>query len=160
MRMMKEFFDKTIQCGVLSVHLQVGKMWPDISPLVAAAAAALVKTLEEVSGEVTIRFSDDEDVHALNHQFRGKDKPTNVLSFPADGDDGYLGDIILAYETIAHEAELSDKPFGNHVAHLVLHGMLHLLGFDHIQESEALEMEALETTILALLNIDDPYSKE
>lgn len=117
--------------------------------------------------EIAITLSDDAEVQVLNRDWRGKDKPTNVLSFP--GLEGAmagllppdaprpLGDLILAYETCAREAEEQGKSLADHARHLVVHGVLHLLGYDHETDAEAEEMEALETTILAGLGIADPY---
>ena len=111
--------------------------------------------------EISIVLADDAFVRDLNRQYRNIDTPTNVLSFPADDDDGLgpclLGDVILAYETVQREADAAGKPVLDHVSHLIIHGTLHLLGFDHEDEQEAIEMEALETAILARLGIADPY---
>ena len=123
--------------------------------------------------EVSVCLSDDASVHKLNAQWRGKDKPTNVLSFPqiepddlnvtlaAETDDGaeiLLGDIVLAYETCAREAAEKAVSLTSHATHLVVHGALHLLGFDHIDEADAISMEALERTIMARLGHGDPYA--
>ena len=111
-------------------------------------------------------FSNDEAVRALNHDWRGRDKATNVLSFASN--DGIsidqwsplLGDIVLARETVAREAVEQDKNFHHHLTHLIVHGTLHLLGFDHQEENQAVTMEQLERDILARLNIDDPYGDD
>ena len=107
--------------------------------------------------EVSVVLTDDAHIRVLNKQYRDQDKSTNVLSFPQD-EGGLLGDIILAYETIAREAVEQDKPFDDHLKHMLVHGCLHLLGFDHIDDSEAEEMEALEIAILAGLNVKNPYA--
>lgn len=111
--------------------------------------------------EISVLLCDDAFVQELNRRWRGKDKPTNVLSFPAAEDEGFerllLGDIAIAYETTAREAGEEDKPFSAHFNHLVVHGLLHLLGYDHESEDEAEEMEELERQVLAELGIDDPY---
>ena len=125
---------------------------------IAAAAAALATP----SGEVSILLTDDAAVSRLNRQWRGIDKPTNVLSFPAakpgvQGPPPLLGDVIVAYETLKREAEEEDKPVLHHLAHLAVHGYLHLLGYDHQTDSEADAMEGLERDILARLCIADPY---
>jgi probable rRNA maturation factor len=128
-----------------------------LSRALAAAAAA-----ENTAGSVSVLLGDDVSIAALNKQFRGKDAPTNVLSFPAAEvgapDDGFLGDIALAAETIAAEAEFQGKSFDNHAAHLIVHGFLHLLGYDHMNEADAEAMEARERAILVSLGIDDPYA--
>lgn len=113
--------------------------------------------------EVSIVLGDDALVRQLNAQYRGQDKATNVLSFPTGGETGpesaprLLGDIVLAYETIAGEAREQDKTVPDHAAHLCVHGLLHLLGHDHRGDDEAGAMEALETAILAKLGIADPF---
>jgi probable rRNA maturation factor len=96
-------------------------------------------------------------MQALNLKWRGKDAPTNVLSFPSGEEQGHLGDVVLAYETVEGEAEQQNIAIADHAAHLVVHGMLHLLGYDHEQEDDAVKMETLETEILATLGIADPY---
>ncbi len=118
--------------------------------------------LEEAdNAAATLRFSHAEEVQTLNRDFRGKDKPTNVLSF-SDGseDDGelYLGDVIIAYNVVEQEAEEQGKSLLNHTTHMALHGLLHLLGFDHEATGEAEEMEALEIEVLAHFGIESPYS--
>ncbi|MEA1677605.1 rRNA maturation RNase YbeY [Nitrospirillum sp. BR 11163] len=154
---------------------------PGVADLVTAAARkALVQALAvdagalpEGEGEVSILLSDNAAVRVLNQRYRGKDKPTNVLSFPMLGEDDdeddlglpegmerppyLLGDIILAYETLMTEAAEQNKPVANHLTHLVIHGVLHLLGYDHIEDAEAETMERLETVILADMGIADPY---
>ena len=107
-----------------------------------------------ITGPVALAFADDAAVQALNGQFREKDKPTNVLSFPASGGGG---DIILALQTVAAEAEAQGKSFADHTAHLIAHGILHLMGYDHMARGEARRMERLEQSILARLGIADPY---
>jgi len=106
--------------------------------------------------EVSVVLSSDEEVHVLNKTFRKMDKPTNVLSFPSE-EQGELGDIILAYETTMREAETSGIPFLHHSLHLIIHGFLHLLGYDHENEEEAKEMEDIEIRILKGLHINNPY---
>lgn len=106
--------------------------------------------------EVSVVFADDQEVQNLNKTFRHKDKPTNVLSFPSE-EKGELGDIILAYETVVQEAQMSGISPLHHTLHLVIHGFLHLLGYDHENENEAKEMENMEIRILKALNIKNPY---
>ena len=108
-------------------------------------------------------LTDDLAIRALNRDWRGKDKPTNVLSFPAQepradrGAPRMLGDIVIAYETAAREAEVEGKPFMHHLAHLAVHGFLHLVGYDHEASEAADAMERLEVAILARLGVPDPY---
>lgn len=106
--------------------------------------------------EVSIVLTDDAHIQALNRDYRGKDKPTNVLSFPQD-EPSLLGDVIIAYETIAREAEEQNKSFSDHFTHMLVHGTLHLLGYDHEAEAEAEEMEALEVAILSDIGVKNPY---
>jgi probable rRNA maturation factor len=112
--------------------------------------------------ELSIVLTDDAEQQGLNRDWRGIDKPTNVLSFPQIEPfgpvTGILGDIVLARETLEREAAELDKPFTDHYTHLVVHGFLHILGYDHIDEAQALVMEGLETQILATLGIPDPYN--
>jgi probable rRNA maturation factor len=117
----------------------------------------------EPGSEVSILFTDDAEMRGLNHRYRGKDRATNVLSLPAAppvvGRLGPpLGDIVLAIETVRKEAADQDLAFGAHLTHLIVHGFLHLLGYDHEEEAEALVMEGLETAILNDLGIADPYA--
>ncbi len=145
----------------------------DAEAAVRAAAAALAKWQDviQVRSEAVVALATDAEVAELNATYRGKAKPTNVLSFPApplpgppvSGDSHavgprQLGDIILARETILREVEESGTPPVHHLQHLVLHGLLHLLGYDHETNAEAERMEALETAILASMGIPDPYS--
>jgi probable rRNA maturation factor len=123
----------------------------------AAVAAGLSRLDASRGGEVVVLLTDDKTVHALNARFRGKDKPTNVLSFPAPEAEGYPGDVALAFETCAMEAERDGKALIDHAVHLVLHGVLHLNGLDHNEENEAAEMEALERAALEAVGIADPY---
>ena len=112
-------------------------------------------------GEVSIVLCDDAFIQGLNKTWRGQDKPTNVLSFPAaevdGGADAMLGDIVIAYETCAREAAADSISLADHLAHLVVHGFLHLLGYDHEDEDEAEAMEALEGRTLGALGIASPY---
>lgn len=125
---------------------------------------ALKQSKAKVKGaaELSILLTNDEEQHALNKEWRGKDSSTNVLSFPQiepfDPVVGLLGDITLARETLIREADEQGVTFEAHFTHLVVHGFLHILGFDHLTDEEATEMESLETAILATLGIDDPYA--
>jgi probable rRNA maturation factor len=128
---------------------------PDAEALILPAAAAAL----EARGGVTLLLTDDDTVAELNERFRGKTGPTNVLSFPApDNPEDHLGDIALAFGVCAREATEQGKPLAHHLQHLVAHGVLHLLGYDHLTEAEAEEMEALERRILAGLGVPDPYA--
>lgn len=108
-------------------------------------------------GELSVALLDDDQMTALNESYRGKDGPTNVLSFPASAP--LLGDIALSYETIAREAADKGASLQDHLSHLLIHGFLHLQGYDHLTDTDAAEMEALEITALATLGIDNPYEK-
>jgi probable rRNA maturation factor len=127
-----------------------------LSRAAMAAFVAAVPRLEN-DREVAILLTGDAEMQALNREWRGKDTPTNVLSFPSGEEQGHLGDVVLAYETVEGEAEQQNIAIADHAAHLVVHGMLHLLGYDHEQEDDAVKMETLETEILATLGIADPY---
>jgi probable rRNA maturation factor len=129
-----------------------------------ACAAAVAGGRRDLlpNAEIAVLLADDAHVQAVNKEWRGLDKPTNVLSFPAVlpdriGTSPILGDLILAFETCAREAEQDGKTLRDHAVHLVVHGVLHLLGYDHLDEVEAEEMEALEIEVLAGLGIPDPY---
>jgi probable rRNA maturation factor len=119
-----------------------------------AEAAAKVSTSD---GELAIVLTDDSRIRTLNKAWRGKDEPTNVLSFPAKPRGPLLGDIVIAYETLAREADAERKPFAHHLAHLAVHGYLHLVGYDHESDQEADAMEGLEIAILARLKVPNPY---
>jgi probable rRNA maturation factor len=113
---------------------------------------------------MAVVLTDDTAMQALNKRWRGHDRPTNVLSFPAhampsDGEPAHLGDIVIAFETTAGEAERDAKPFAHHLAHLAVHGYLHLLGHDHESDRDADAMERLETDILARIGVPDPYAE-
>ena len=128
----------------------------------AAEAALAAADEEDEAYEASVMLTDDAQLQELNRTWRGKDKPTNVLSFPAAEQPGatgprHLGDIALAFETLARESEEESKEFAHHFAHLIIHGILHLLGYDHEVEAEAEIMEALEVKALASLGITDPY---
>lgn len=137
---------------------------PDLEGLADRAVAAAVEDFGSGrdDGEISIVFAADEFVRALNAEHRGKDAPTNVLSFPngfeaPPGAPLLLGDVVLARETVVREAAEQDKPVADHVTHLLVHGILHLCGWDHERPAEARAMEALEVDILARLGVPDPY---
>jgi len=109
------------------------------------------------TGELSIALINDAQIQTLNKDYRGKDKTTNVLSFPTTGPAPCLGDIALSYETIVREAQAAGKDLEHHITHLLIHGFLHLQGYDHETDEEAAQMEALEIKALAQLGIDNPY---
>jgi len=134
---------------------------PDAEAIVRRAVEAVLADYEpDERGALAVLLTGDAEIRRLNRDFRHKDKPTNVLSFPAAALPGeaLLGDIALAYETCAREAGEDGKLVADHLAHLVVHGALHLLGFDHETPDDAEEMEAEEVAILARLGIADPYA--
>ncbi|MEO0917816.1 MAG: rRNA maturation RNase YbeY [Pseudomonadota bacterium] len=149
--------------------------WTDIEPLAQKATdATLIRLGVEPSAfEISLLACDDARIAALNADFRGKVKATNVLSWPSEeraaaidgemplppspGVDTELGDIAIAYETCQREATEAGKPFADHTLHLLVHGTLHLLGFDHVRDRDAALMEGLETEILGKLGLSDPY---
>ena len=132
-----------------------------VAQLRRAAGEALAQAGFKGQTGFTVLLSNDARLRALNRNFRAKDKPTNVLSFPAaENDDGYLGDIAIAHGVTAREAKAAGKRFGDHAAHLVVHGVLHLAGHDHERSRDAKKMESLEVKILARLGIADPYEAQ
>jgi len=135
----------------------------DMAALVDAAATAVAAAFDDDPEKLTatVALADDAEVRRLNATWRGKDKATNVLSFPSpdnQAEPGFLGDVVLARETVVSEARDLDVPLSHHFQHLVVHGLLHLLGYDHETDAEAEEMESLETAILAGLGVPDPYA--
>ena len=126
------------------------------------ATAAVQPQSDEV--EMTVRIVDEAESHELNLNYRGKDRPTNVLSFPFECPDEVelplLGDLVICRQVVEREAQEQDKPVMAHWAHMVVHGSLHLLGYDHIEDDEAEEMESLETQIMTGLGFADPYLNE
>jgi probable rRNA maturation factor len=146
------------------IDVSIGDLaWGDGAALEALVArtvqaAITVVPLHPAPGaELSVLFTDDRQMRMLNGRWRNKDAPTNVLSFPAPLPGGVLGDIVLARETVAAEAAAEGKTIDAHVAHLVLHGFLHLFGFDHGTAAAAARMEATERRVLAALGIPDPY---
>lgn len=153
----------------MSLHIDVDSSAPDArwlpsnSDLQQWLTAVFEHVKRDGEGiEVSFKWLEEKESQQLNHEYRGQDKPTNVLSFPAEmpmfeGEPEMLGDIAICSQVVEREARDQDKPLRSHWAHMVVHGVLHLLGYDHIEDAEALEMEALERDILASLGIEDPY---
>lgn len=132
---------------------------PEVEALVRIAAEAALRSAPAYGGGITFLLTDDESVRELNGQFRGKDSATNVLSFPAPPNpEDHLGDVALAYGVCVREAAEQGKPLSHHLQHLTIHGVLHLLGYDHIGDDEAEAMEGLERAVLAGLGVPDPYA--
>jgi len=152
--------------------LIVAECWqnePNAEAVIQRAIAAAAETVDEdvAEAEMAVMLTDDSGIRTLNSNWRGIDKPTNVLSFPAQPLRGargpgdaprMLGDIAIAYETMRREADEEQKPFDHHLSHLTVHGFLHLIGYDHESDECAEEMEALEQEILAGLGIPAPYA--
>jgi len=146
-----------------SIDIQMqSPLWdaqPLAAPTVREAIAAAAAALATAPGEVSVLLTDDTAMQKLNRDWRGIDKPTNVLSFPAakSGAAAFLGDIVIAYETLARECADEHKVFLHHLAHLTVHGFLHLIGYDHATDAEADAMEMLESKIMARMAMPDPY---
>jgi probable rRNA maturation factor len=137
---------------------------PAAKTIVKKAILAAAKAASTSPSELAIVLSDDSAMQKLNRDWRGKNAPTNVLSFPAAlpgktrSASLYIGDIVIAYQTVAREAAAESKPFNHHLAHLAIHGFLHLLGYDHDNDRDAQKMERLERKILKRLAVADPYA--
>ena len=152
--------------------------WEDVSGLKTLCEETITRTLAvkpilmKKDIHIDVTFTDDAQIQILNHQYRGKNNPTNVLSFPQHDPleedlkrmnptlPLLLGDVVLSYETVTKEAQDQKKAFSHHLTHLLVHGVLHLLGFNHINEEDAHEMETLEIKILQDLNVPNPYGRE
>ena len=152
--------------GSIFVDLQIAteniEGLPTEEQIVQWATAAVQPEGDEV--EMTVRIVDEAESHELNLTYRGKDRPTNVLSFPFECPDEVelplLGDLVICRQVVEREAAEQEKPLMAHWAHMIVHGSLHLLGYDHIEDNEAEEMESLETQIMQGLGFDDPYLAE
>ncbi len=149
-----------------SIDIQIQSPLWDAQPLAAQtvrdAIAAAAATLSTADNEVSILLTDDKAIRLLNREWRGIDKPTNVLSFPAATTKASVrmplfGDIVMAYETLKRECDDEDRIFLHHLAHLTVHGFLHLIGYDHQVEAQAKEMEGLESKIMTRLQMPDPH---
>lgn len=139
------------------------KKQPEAEATIRQAIAEAARASRALPGDIAVVLTDDAAMAALNKRWRDQDKPTNVLSFPAhampaEGEPAHLGDIVIAFETLAAEAERDAKPFAHHLSHLAVHGYLHLLGHDHDSDRDAEAMERLETGILARIGVPDPYA--
>ncbi len=156
----------------MSVDIDVivsAKSWEALEGLEALTRDSVEASVAESGArlaegcELSVTFCDDAEIRALNAQWRGKDKPTNVLSFPTPGPLSarlLLGDVVIAYETVAREATEQEKNLRDHAGHMVVHGFLHLIGYDHETAAEAEEMEGLERRIASRLGLRDPYAGE
>ncbi|WP_239495208.1 rRNA maturation RNase YbeY [Salinicola halophilus] len=151
---------------ILEIDRQVALDAGDIAALPTLAdlerwVGAVLAAHDETRHELTVRFVERHESQALNRDYRGRDKPTNVLSFPFEAPPEIelplLGDLVICHDVVIQEAVEQHKAPGDHYAHLVIHGCLHLLGYDHIEEDEAEAMEALERELLAGFAIADPY---
>jgi probable rRNA maturation factor len=149
--------------------VESSRLWRGVLPARSLARGAIAAASAESGvelrhgAEVCVHLVDDAEIQSLNARWRGKDAPTNVLSFPAVeaarvGQAPLLGDVFVAFETLAREAEAERKALRDHFSHLVVHGFLHLLGFDHVEDAEAETMEATEIRALARIGVADPYA--
>ena len=145
----------------IELDLQLAEEHEGTPPRESFEAWVGIALAERRNTELTVRVVGREESRTLNRSYRGKDAPTNVLSFPAELPDGIelplIGDIVICAPLVAEEAGQQGKPLADHWAHLTIHGVLHLLGYDHKDDDEAEEMETLETRLLATLGIADPY---
>jgi len=149
---MSNLVDLQLACDEKGLpHLELFQRWTD----------SALNAVTQQEFELTIRLVDIEESKQLNNQYRQKDKPTNVLSFPFEVPDGIelnlLGDLVVCVQVVEQEAKEQGKILFDHWAHMIIHGCLHLLGYDHINDTDAEEMEALEIKILAELSINNPY---
>ena len=143
---------------MIEVEIEDPAWTDDLPDAVALVERAAVVALGTVAGDVVVLLTDDAAVQEINARFRDRDQPTNVLSFPAaESAAPHLGDLMLAHGVCAAEAAAQGKTLADHLTHLTIHGVLHLLGRDHVDEAEAEAMEAEERTLLASLGVADPY---
>lgn len=154
--------DATASGLVLDIEIApAARVAASMREVITSAIRSAAELAGPVQGTVTVLIDGDDSLRALNKQWRGIDKPTNVLSFPSPenqpGPVRYLGDIAISLDTAAREAEADGKPLAHHIAHLSVHGFLHLLGYDHESDADAEAMEALERIILARVDVPDPY---
>ena len=162
-----ESFDIPISTGILAEFSLTDPSWkPMFSALNKDHLSEVIKLaliegeFHERPVEIAVCLGDDHHMTHLNAQFRDKAEPTNVLSFPAEDTSSHLGDIAMGFGIVAREAKESGKPIAEHFLHLLTHGVLHLLGYDHMADDEAEDMEAAERRILAAIDIADPYQSQ
>jgi len=146
----------------IQIQSPLWKAQPLAEQTVRDAVTAAASVLSTADSEVSIVLTDDSAMAVLNRDWRGIDKPTNVLSFPASGHKGsettrFLGDIVIAYETLVRECGDDNRKFLHHLAHLTVHGFLHLVGYDHETDAQADEMEGLESKIMTRMSMPNPY---
>ncbi|MBI3436094.1 MAG: rRNA maturation RNase YbeY [Proteobacteria bacterium] len=155
------------RAGAPEIDIRVAsRLWraqPQAARIARAAIRAAAAALSTADRGIGVLLADDATMRAINRDWRGIDAPTNVLAFPsaittASVDARPIGDIVIAYETLARECDDEDRMFLHHLAHLTVHGFLHLIGYDHQVDAEAEEMEALESKIMALMAMPDPYA--
>ncbi len=148
----------------LQIAVDDGIEIPTLAEITAWAQAALDGADYKEDSEITVRFVSPEEIHELNHEYRGMDKATNILSFPFECPPEVklplLGDLVICSQVLQQEAQAQSKSLKEHCAHLIVHGCLHLLGYDHIEEDEAVQMETLESRIVMGLGYADPYAAE
>ena len=151
---------KASACVALDIRIE-SDLWKQKRDIQEKARRAITKAANAAARpmcELAVLLTDDSSMRVINADWRGVDAPTNVLSFPAPQSEGeFLGDIVLAFESIAAEATAEGKPFAHHFAHLCVHGFLHLLGYDHVRKKDADVMVAAERDVLRRLRIPDPY---
>jgi probable rRNA maturation factor len=160
---MRPSASRRVSAPVIDIRIE-SPLWQEqpLAEQTVRTAIAAAATLSTADGEVSILLADDQAIRVLNRDWRGIDKPTNVLSFPAPNATAsaagtMLGDIVIAYETLAKECDEEGRVFLHHLAHLTVHGFLHLIGYDHLTDTQADEMEGLESKIMMRLNMPDPY---
>ena len=148
----------------ISIAIEAGD-WQSVVDLEILTHVAIAAALEiDEKRSIDVLYTDDSSIQVINQKWRGKDGPTNILSFPAApqpvpaGEVAHLGDLVLGWQTIVREASEAGKPLNHHITHLVIHGTLHLLGFDHETDAEAALMEAREIAILAGMGLGNPYT--
>ena len=143
---------------IVDIQIREKRFWRLVRPKTFCKRVIETAWMGNPDAEISVVLADDKFIHALNKQYRGKDKPTNVLSFENEGI--CAGDIVVAYGVLVHEAREQHKSFRAHLAHLLVHGTLHLQKYDHLTEKQALKMERLETKIMQKLGYPNPYKED